>query len=241
MKKKLKIALGEANRFDIILIEQALLAAFPEAILEHYRNEEEVFDALSKKHYDVIILDFYIPGKSINDLVTEIRTVAVEVPIIVLSEVPDEQAAVEVMKHGATDYLSKSGNYPAKLPAVIVQAYKYQLRLKRLRRREQKAIEDEKKRISTTMALTLSHEINNPLMAILGNLELMLEDERIAEHSVRRKLEAVFDSACRIKSILKQMSLLENTEIHQTPVGPILKSPEPERSRALVLVDDRTW
>ena len=237
MKKKLKIALGEANRFDIILIEQALHAAFPEAVIDVFRNEQEVLEAVSQKHFDVIILDLHIPGNA-TDLVTDIRDVAIDAPIIVLSEVPCEQSAVEVMKKGATDYLSKSGNYPAKLPAMIVQAYQYHLRLKNLKRREEKAIEDEKIRIGSTMALTLSHEINNPLMAILGNLELLLDDERTGEPSVRNKLDAIYDSACRIKSILKQMSLLEDPQIRQTPAGPILKAPEAERITPVAILDD---
>jgi len=50
-------------------------------------------------------------------------------------------------------------------------------------------------------AVTINHEINNPLTAVLGNVQLLLVDRDGIDPTVLRKLEAIESAALRIKDV----------------------------------------
>lgn len=50
-------------------------------------------------------------------------------------------------------------------------------------------------------AVTINHEINNPLTAVLGNVQLLLVDREKIDPAVLRKLEAIESAALRIKDV----------------------------------------
>ncbi len=50
-------------------------------------------------------------------------------------------------------------------------------------------------------AVTINHEINNPLTAVLGNVQLLLVDRDKIDPAVLRKLEAIESAALRIKDV----------------------------------------
>ncbi len=57
--------------------------------------------------FDVVLLDFGLPGGDGLELLREARTHGVDTPVIVLTGQGDETVAVELMKAGAADYLQK--------------------------------------------------------------------------------------------------------------------------------------
>ncbi|MDH4033222.1 MAG: hypothetical protein OEV80_05430, partial [candidate division Zixibacteria bacterium] len=79
-----------------------------------------------------------------------------------------------------------------------------------------------------TAAGTLSHEINNPLMAILGISELILKESRKHSPDVARKVTMIRQSAERIESSLKRLSNISEPSIRPTPAGAIVDI-EPSR------------
>jgi signal transduction histidine kinase len=62
---------------------------------------------LSSRGFDVILLDFSLPGGDGLELLREARSNGVDTPVIVLTGQGDEAVAVELMKAGAADYLQK--------------------------------------------------------------------------------------------------------------------------------------
>lgn len=74
---------------------------------------------LTQPSLDCILLDYNLPDGDGLTLVKQIRDAGIEVPVIVLSdqgnEQINEQIAVELIKSGASDYLSKSQISPEKL------------------------------------------------------------------------------------------------------------------------------
>jgi two-component system, NarL family, invasion response regulator UvrY len=74
---------------------------------------------LDPKEVDVVCLDINMPGLSGLDLVPEIRRRAPRLPILVLSQFPERQMAVRVIRDGASGYLTKDSD-----PADIVTAIK---------------------------------------------------------------------------------------------------------------------
>ena len=68
---------------------------------------EDALMRLSQNPCDVMLLDLNLPGISGMDVLREVRASHSETAIIVITAAGDAQTAVEVMKNGAIDYITK--------------------------------------------------------------------------------------------------------------------------------------
>ena len=68
---------------------------------------EDALMRLSQNHCDVMLLDLNLPGISGMDVLREVRASHSETAIIVITAAGDAQTAVEAMKSGAVDYITK--------------------------------------------------------------------------------------------------------------------------------------
>ena len=71
---------------------------------------------------DCLLLDLQLPRVDGVELLRELRADGVDTPVIILTGHGDEQTAVDLMKAGATDYLSKSALSPDRLSKAISHA-----------------------------------------------------------------------------------------------------------------------
>jgi two-component system invasion response regulator UvrY len=85
-----------------------ILAAEPDmALVGEATNAGETLDLARRLQWDVIILDYSMPGRSGLDLVKEIRQCYPQRQILVLSMHPEDSTAVSVLRAGAAGYVSK--------------------------------------------------------------------------------------------------------------------------------------
>ncbi|HXX62255.1 MAG TPA: response regulator transcription factor [Bacteroidota bacterium] len=70
-------------------------------------NGQEVLDHVYAEYWDVLILDFSMPGKSGLDVIKELRRERPSLPILVLSMHPEAELAPRLLKAGAAGYLTK--------------------------------------------------------------------------------------------------------------------------------------
>ncbi|HEY1230708.1 MAG TPA: response regulator, partial [Ramlibacter sp.] len=103
----LRVLLLEDSRFDAELLRETLLASYPNASLDVVRDEPEFIAALTAQRYDLILSDFELPGFTGDQALAEARTKTPDTPFIFVSGVIGEDNAVEMLKRGATDYVSK--------------------------------------------------------------------------------------------------------------------------------------
>jgi DNA-binding NtrC family response regulator len=223
MKKNMEIVLVEDNRFHAVLFQQAVKERYPDYSITVYPTGKAYLQVLETGKADLIAIDFNLPDIDGLQLLSLIRSQKPDIPVILITGVGSEQTAVEAMKSGATDYIAKTGDYGSTIPRVIKQAWQKQQLILKNRRLESKAREAEKLEVITTLASTLNHEINNPLMAILGNVELLLDGEHNGDPSMIKKLEMIEESALRIQEITHRMANLITPSVRQTPVGPMLR------------------
>ena len=74
--------------------------------------------------YKVILMDYRLPGMDAIELIKTIRqTLKLKTPIILVTGQGNEELAVQALKLGANDYLTKNENYLIKLPGLIVNCY----------------------------------------------------------------------------------------------------------------------
>lgn len=70
-------------------------------------NGQEALSRLRERHYDVILLDINMNGRSGLEMLAHIRAEWPQQAVIMLSMYPEEQYAVLALKSGAQCYLSK--------------------------------------------------------------------------------------------------------------------------------------
>jgi PAS domain S-box-containing protein len=118
--RALSVLLLEDSRFDAELLREALSAAYPNARLEIVRDEEGFARAVEQRGWGVILSDYEIPGFGGEQALAMARAKAPETPFIFVSGVIGEDNAVEMLKRGATDYVSKGRL--SRLPLVMQRA-----------------------------------------------------------------------------------------------------------------------
>lgn len=116
----LRVLILEDSRFDAELLVEALASARPGTHTTIANDEAGYLRALTQQRFDVILSDFELPAFSGGAALDAARQHAPEVPFIFVSGVIGEDNAVELLKRGATDYVSK--NRLARLPFVLDRA-----------------------------------------------------------------------------------------------------------------------
>ncbi|WP_076997745.1 response regulator [Variovorax sp. KK3] len=116
----LRILILEDSRFDAELLLEAVHLAQPEARATVVNTEADFLGALARDRPQLILSDFELPGFSGGHALDLARRTAPGVPFIFVSGVIGEDNAVELLKRGATDYVSKGRL--ARLPLVMERA-----------------------------------------------------------------------------------------------------------------------
>lgn len=103
----LRALLVEDSRLDEELLRLQLERACPGVRLEVVREEAAFEEALCNGEWDVILSDYELPGFTGADLLEHRNRCAPRTPFIFVSGVIGEDNAVELLRRGATDYVSK--------------------------------------------------------------------------------------------------------------------------------------
>ena len=70
----------------------------------------EALKILKKKHIDLIISDIKMPGLSGIELLKKVKSIDIEIPFILITAFSSTNDAIEAMKFGADDYITKPFN-----------------------------------------------------------------------------------------------------------------------------------
>ncbi len=88
-------------------LKQILADEFKKADFGEAGNAREALDRIRKEHWDTIVLDITMPGRSGLEALKEIKEARPKLPVLVLSMHPEDQFAVRVLKSGASGYMTK--------------------------------------------------------------------------------------------------------------------------------------
>jgi DNA-binding NtrC family response regulator len=115
-----RILILEDEAWDAELAQRLLTSAglsFSAVVVD---ARESFVEQLTAFRPDVIISDFALPGFSGGDALQITRERSPETPFIIWSGMLGDEAAVELIKQGATDYILK--DRPARLPSAVDRA-----------------------------------------------------------------------------------------------------------------------
>jgi len=90
---------------------------------------------LQKNKYDVVLLDYKMPGTSGINVLQWMYGMKMDVPVILITGYGSEEIALEAWKWGARDYFVKGKSDMSQLPEIVLKVYK-QVASERQRRSE---------------------------------------------------------------------------------------------------------
>jgi DNA-binding response OmpR family regulator len=154
---------------------------------------------LTRAPADIILTDLMLPDQPGYDLMRWSQEHPPAPPVLVMTAYASLESAIEALKQGAYDFLLKPIT-PPELAAALSRA-SVAVSLQRSRDRA------EHLRHIAEVALTLAHEINNPLAVIMGELQLQLEE---ASGPIdRTALDISLEAAHRIADVVRKISALQ--------------------------------
>ena len=103
----LKILVADDHAIVRRGVIQILSDEFPAARIEDVSNAEDLLHHTLTGHWDIVITDLSMPGRSGLDALKQIRLSKPALPVLVLSMYVEEQYAIRVLKAGAAGYLNK--------------------------------------------------------------------------------------------------------------------------------------
>ena len=118
----MKILLADDHAFLRKGLRAILSEAYPYAIMKEVSNGVDLIKMSMKEHWDIIVSDISMPGKSGVEVLKEIKENGSTVPFIILSVHLPELFAVRCFKEGAAAYLTKES-----APELLVTAINHVL------------------------------------------------------------------------------------------------------------------
>jgi PAS domain S-box-containing protein len=118
MAEKYSVLLVEDN-FDQALMVQDFLRLEGRYDVEWARDIKQTWSLLSRKTFDVILMDYRLPDGNGIDFLKAYFQLPYQTPVIMVTGEGDEQIAVKTIQLGALDYIVKRGSFYLSLPPVI--------------------------------------------------------------------------------------------------------------------------
>jgi len=88
-------------------LRQFLLTDSTVTVVGEAASGNETLDMLRRDEWDLVLLDIHMPDRSGLDILRHIQTGHPEVRVLVMSGLPEQQYAVNVLRAGASGYLPK--------------------------------------------------------------------------------------------------------------------------------------
>lgn len=88
-------------------LRQILEDGFGKIVFGEASNASEAIAAVAREHWDLVVLDITMPGRTGLEALKEIKAIKPNMRVLVLSVHSEDQFAVRVLKAGASGFLNK--------------------------------------------------------------------------------------------------------------------------------------
>ena len=160
-------------------------------------------EALEARTFVIVLLDLVLPDGSGLDVLRSIRERGWVVPTVLMTAHGDERIAVEALRLGVLDYVTKEEGYLHTLPGVIkraVEAHRERLQaISRHTRLQLELARRSQSRVLDSFAAPIVHDIRSPLSRISMTAEILMRTRSDDEPLCRGLLQ-----------VLKSVELADN-------------------------------
>jgi DNA-binding NtrC family response regulator len=91
---------------------------------EACESGDAAMQLLQKNKYDVVLLDYKMPGTSGLNVLQWMYGMKIDTPVIIITGYGTEEIALEAWKWGAKDYFVKGKSDMAQLPSLVLKVFK---------------------------------------------------------------------------------------------------------------------
>jgi signal transduction histidine kinase len=165
--------------------------------------------------WDIVLADHGLPGLDALAALSVLRELSLDLPFIIVSGAAAEEGAVAALRAGAHDCISKPG-LARLVPAVQRELREATTRAEQRRLQEQLMVAERMASVGT-LAAGVAHEINNPLAAVVANLELALRTvERLPPElpdlaELRAELRDAHEAAHLVRQIVRDVKVFSRS------------------------------
>lgn len=243
-KTKIRILLVEDSLTDARLLHQVFLHTDEETW--QMTHVEELSEAIAicqasstvtseancqtrnlKQHkFDVVLLDLHLPDSTGLDTLKEYQAAISYVPVIVLTELDDEQLALQALAQGAQDYLVKDQITIQRLVHAIRYAIERQEILNKIRESEEcsrqtLARQQDVNELKSDFVAMVSHEFRNPLTMLKTALEILesSNDKYLQERS-SKYFERMHNAINQMLQLLDEVLFLSKSDAKKLDFNP---------------------
>ena len=167
-------------------------------------SAEDALESVKKAGtFDVILLDFYLPGITGGEFLRALRTRDQDTVVIVISSSHEYKIVHDVFKLGADDYLTKeevTNVYvleKAILAGLEKREYQRSMARNEVARQRMDAI--------TTIIRTVHHELNNPMAIIDLTVSKLNSSPDLTDPLIKAQIKEIQENVDRMSDILRKL------------------------------------
>lgn len=172
MKTPIRILHLEDDREDAALVASMLQGGNIDAVIDVVDTRSAFGEKVAQGGHDLILADYQLPQFDGLEALAVARRLRPDTPLIIVSGVMDEEAAIESMRRGATDYVLKS-RLSRLVPAVRRALQEADERAER-RLLQAQFLQAQKMELFGRLAGGVAHDFNNILTIVMSNCGLIL-------------------------------------------------------------------
>jgi signal transduction histidine kinase len=202
MTTPLRILHLEDNADDAKLVERTLAAGGVACSIARVASRAEYLAALEEPEIGLTLCDNRLPGFDGLSALKICRERRPDLPFIFVSGTLGEEAAIESMQNGATDYVLKE-RLSRLCPAVHRAMREVEERAAR-KKAEEQFVEAQKMEVVGKLAAGVAHDFNNILSVIMGYCDLTM-DKLGSDDAQRAHLETIRAAAERAAGLTRQL------------------------------------
>jgi two-component system, sensor histidine kinase and response regulator len=172
--KSFKVLVVDDDAVDRMAVMRAFKGIDVETEILEAIDCASAIDLVNSHQFDCIFVDYRLPDGNGLELVQALRQQGIREPIVSLTGQSDDLIAVELIKAGASDYLSKSKVSSASLRQVfqnVIRVYHAE-RTAEIANRQREELLGQKEEFISRM----THDLQTPLVAANRMLDLIGED-----------------------------------------------------------------
>ncbi|WP_169714803.1 ATP-binding response regulator [Spirochaeta cellobiosiphila] len=165
---------------------------------------DELPDFLSSNSTDIIILNLSNTTEAEVDLLVRVRTIAQELPIIVITSEHDDKLAIEMVKLGAQDYLIKD-----KLDVEwLKRSIYFSIERNKLKAMLRTTVSSKNKLLSI-----ISHDLRSPFFSLMETTKFLADNlERYTPEKLREFIMALHNASANTYKMVESLLLWANAQ-----------------------------
>ncbi len=172
---RLRLLLVDDSEVDSQILIQHVAHTYPVMSYERVESFEAFRRAVAEKDWDIVLCDYSLILLSPSLVLGTLKQLQMDVPVVVLSGYAGEDAAVEVMRLGAADFVSKERlqRLNSVLERELNGASERRRNALERQRYEQRLEQANKMESIGQLAAGIAHEINTPMQFVHDNLTFL--------------------------------------------------------------------